>query len=75
MSFHWRVTRIENLPRRVITSQEAAESCVICMTEFKIGEEVTVLPCDHKYHHGCISPWLASTPRCPFEHNRNNFRK
>lgn len=56
---------IENLPTRGITSQEEDQSCVICLAEYENGEQVTVLPCNHTFHRGCISTWLHSDPRCP----------
>ncbi|XP_077149163.1 uncharacterized protein LOC143810165 [Ranitomeya variabilis] len=61
--------QIANLPTRDIAPQEETQSCVICMTEYAIGEQVTVLPCDHCFHQDCISPWLRSNPRCPLCRN------
>jgi len=43
---------------------EELESCVICMEEYKEGEEIKLLPCGHEYHTECVSKWLR-------EHNRN----
>ncbi|XP_077105082.1 uncharacterized protein LOC143759598 [Ranitomeya variabilis] len=57
------------LPTRDITPEEETQSCVICMTEYEIGEQVIVLPCDHSFHQGCISRWLRSNPLCPLCRN------
>ncbi|KAM3290238.1 RING-H2 finger protein ATL78-like [Capsicum chacoense] len=40
--------------------------CVICLSEFGIGEEVKVLPkCNHGFHVKCIDRWLNSQSSCP----------
>jgi hypothetical protein len=49
-------------------STEAKEGlgCSICTEDFKAGEDVRVLPCDHKYHPACIDPWLLNVSgTCP----------
>ncbi len=37
----------------------------MCHEEFKCGEEVVELPCNHCYHESCVMPWLASHNTCP----------
>ncbi|RKF77842.1 putative ring finger domain protein [Golovinomyces cichoracearum] len=32
--------------------------CSICTEDFIAGEDLRVLPCNHKYHPVCIDPWL-----------------
>ncbi|CRK30839.1 hypothetical protein BN1723_014428 [Verticillium longisporum] len=40
--------------------------CTICTEDFNLGEDVRVLPCNHKYHPGCIDPWLVNVSgTCP----------
>lgn len=40
--------------------------CTICTEDFTIGEDVRVLPCDHKFHPPCIDPWLVNiSGTCP----------
>nr|XP_009772838.1 PREDICTED: RING-H2 finger protein ATL78-like [Nicotiana sylvestris] len=40
--------------------------CVICLSEFGIGEKVKVLPkCNHGFHVKCIDKWLNSHSSCP----------
>lgn len=60
---------IEALPRRTITQEDFGDSgkaeCSICIGKVNIGEEVTVLPCDHWFHHECVKPWLSSHDTCP----------
>lgn len=40
--------------------------CPICTEDFTVGEDVRVLPCDHKFHPYCIDPWLVNiSGTCP----------
>jgi hypothetical protein len=50
------------------TKQEGDEhlGCSICTDDFTVGEDVRVLPCDHKFHPACIDPWLINVSgTCP----------
>ncbi|KAK6825180.1 RING finger domain protein [Apiospora arundinis] len=40
--------------------------CSICTDDFTVGEDVRVLPCDHRFHPGCVDPWLVNVSgTCP----------
>ncbi|CAL5214556.1 unnamed protein product [Lathyrus oleraceus] len=40
--------------------------CVICLSEFRNGEKVRVLPkCNHGFHVCCIDKWLKEHSSCP----------
>lgn len=40
--------------------------CSICTDDFRVGEDVRVLPCSHKFHPPCIDPWLINVSgTCP----------
>lgn len=40
--------------------------CSICTEDFNVGEDVRVLPCDHKFHPQCVDPWLVNVSgTCP----------
>ncbi|KAL7623848.1 hypothetical protein AAE478_005404 [Parahypoxylon ruwenzoriense] len=40
--------------------------CSICTDDFTVGQDVRVLPCDHKFHPQCIDPWLVNVSgTCP----------
>lgn len=60
---------IEALPKRQICQDDfddaAKAECSICIGKVDLGEEVTVLPCNHWFHHDCVKPWLASHDSCP----------
>jgi len=58
-------------PRPItFTEEEAAASkfdptCIICLSDFKNGDQVVQLPCNHTFHSECISKWLAKSRHCP----------
>lgn len=60
---------IDALPKRQICQEDfddaAKAECSICIGKVDLGEEVTVLPCKHWFHHDCVKPWLASHDSCP----------
>ncbi len=60
---------IAALPKREITKEDQADSgkaeCSICMDEVDLGATVTVLPCNHWFHHDCIKAWLTEHDTCP----------
>ncbi|XP_010922891.1 E3 ubiquitin-protein ligase SIRP1 [Elaeis guineensis] len=40
-------------------------SCSVCLEDVAIGTEVKEMPCKHKFHNGCILPWLELHSSCP----------
>jgi len=46
----------------LLTKQTA---CVICMSHFKNGQRIRVLPCQHEYHSKCIAQWFTMNSSCP----------
>ncbi len=38
--------------------KEEAPTCSICVSIFRDGENIRILPCEHMYHCCCIDPWL-----------------
>jgi len=48
------------------TDDDGHLGCSICTEDFTIGEEVRVLPCNHKFHPDCVDPWLLNVSgTCP----------
>ncbi|KAH8723648.1 hypothetical protein GQ44DRAFT_620018, partial [Phaeosphaeriaceae sp. PMI808] len=60
---------IDSLERKKVDEEmlgaEHKAECSICMDEVNIGEEVTLLPCKHWFHHSCVSVWLSEHDTCP----------
>ncbi|KEF58772.1 uncharacterized protein A1O9_03615 [Exophiala aquamarina CBS 119918] len=48
------------------TDAEGHLGCSICTEDFQKGEELRVLPCNHKFHPDCVDPWLLNVSgTCP----------
>jgi hypothetical protein len=47
------------------------DQCAVCIGEFDQDEDITLLPCQHKFHTTCITPWLterqSKCPLCKFD--------
>ncbi len=48
-----------------VSGNEAHNTCVTCQDEFKLDDEVIILPCKHIFHENCIVPWLKMNVTCP----------
>lgn len=48
------------------TGSVEALGCSICTDDFTVGEDVRVLPCNHRFHPQCVDPWLVNVSgTCP----------
>ncbi|KAJ4350179.1 uncharacterized protein N0V89_008800 [Didymosphaeria variabile] len=48
------------------TSAEEGLGCSICTDDFEKGQDIRVLPCNHKFHPECVDPWLLNVSgTCP----------
>ncbi|KAG8660028.1 hypothetical protein MANES_02G106700v8 [Manihot esculenta] len=47
------------------------ETCAICLEDYKDGEILKVLPCQHEFHSSCVDSWLTKwgtfCPVCKFD--------
>jgi len=44
---------------------ENENKCTICLCEYQRGDNVTALPCIHKFHVDCINLWIRTSRTCP----------
>jgi len=45
---------------------ESGLACSVCTDDFIKGQDIRVLPCNHKFHPDCIDPWLLNVSgTCP----------
>ena len=61
------IRNMRNLPDVKITNtiKKDNSTCTVCQEDFKIGETVKKLNCDHYFHNDCIMPWLRVQNTCP----------
>ncbi|KAG9456211.1 hypothetical protein H6P81_000719 [Aristolochia fimbriata] len=41
------------------------EECAVCLEAFKPQELLLHLPCCHRFHYRCLTPWLEENSHCP----------
>ncbi|KAF2762355.1 hypothetical protein EJ05DRAFT_473264 [Pseudovirgaria hyperparasitica] len=60
---------IAALPKKEVSKDmlgsEGKAECSICMDEVNLGEQVTILPCNHWFHEQCVGAWLSEHDTCP----------
>ena len=60
---------IAALPKRpadkTMMGSDGKAECSVCMDAVDIGDEVTVLPCNHWFHGDCVGAWLKEHDTCP----------
>ncbi|CAA7404231.1 unnamed protein product [Spirodela intermedia] len=61
---------VGSLPREVYGCPGGAAAgppeCCICLERFHKGDSLVRLPCGHKFHGDCLSPWLRGCGDCPY---------
>uniref|UniRef100_T1IPA9 RING-type E3 ubiquitin transferase n=1 Tax=Strigamia maritima TaxID=126957 RepID=T1IPA9_STRMM len=59
--------RISRIPMVNISKEQVDKTlqCTVCMEDFRQGEPVRRLLCQHHFHNDCIVPWLELHGTCP----------
>eukprot|EP00741_Cyanophora_paradoxa_P004623 tig00000821_g4487.t1 len=45
--------------------EASARECSVCLSEWRAGERLKILPCIHTFHVKCIERWLQINLTCP----------
>ncbi|KAB2606619.1 E3 ubiquitin-protein ligase HIP1 [Pyrus ussuriensis x Pyrus communis] len=45
---------------------KASGDCTICLESFTDGDKLICLPCEHRFHAACLSPWALIRGDCPY---------
>ena len=59
------IDKIPNIKIDKLYLENKDKTCSICMEEFKIGENVKILGCEHYFHKDCVVKWLKTDNTCP----------
>ena len=62
---------LERLPTHTAMEDDQSDACGVCIDAYKMGDDITTLPCDHRFHSQCINQWLRTVSnRCPLDGNK-----
>ncbi|WWC85449.1 uncharacterized protein L201_000312 [Kwoniella dendrophila CBS 6074] len=52
---------------KTVEGLEKDEYCSVCHDDYEAESEITITPCKHMYHKGCLDTWLTTpnTSSCP----------
>ena len=58
---------MECLPIKTLTEKKEGvnTNCIICLTDYEVGDTITTLPCFHMFHSNCVKDWFKSQNSCP----------
>ncbi|KAM5315097.1 E3 ubiquitin-protein ligase RLIM-like [Glossophaga mutica] len=57
--------QINNFAIRSSVKNDTLNECSICITEYREGSQLRILPCSHEFHVRCIDRWLSDNSTCP----------
>ncbi|XP_028389396.1 E3 ubiquitin-protein ligase RLIM-like [Phyllostomus discolor] len=57
--------QIDNLAIRSSVKNDTLNECSICISEYREGSQLRILPCSHEFHVHCIDRWLSDNSTCP----------
>ncbi|KAL9000381.1 MAG: hypothetical protein Q9169_000898 [Polycauliona sp. 2 TL-2023] len=60
---------ISALPKKKVDKEmlgsDGKAECSVCMDNVELGDDVTLLPCQHWFHGDCVGAWLKEHDTCP----------
>ena len=57
---------LNSIPPLIYDASMSFDStCVICITDFEVGDQLRVLTCQHAFHVDCFDEWLRWRQVCP----------
>lgn len=66
-------TNLSCIEKKYNNKYENIPICAICNIDFKEGEDILVLPCQHIFHNHCANNWLKSNNNtCPIDGTKIN---
>uniref|UniRef100_A0A8C8S0K9 Ring finger protein 122 n=1 Tax=Pelusios castaneus TaxID=367368 RepID=A0A8C8S0K9_9SAUR len=66
--FGYKEVKCDALSCRLIPpplSVSPQQTCAVCLEDFKVKDELGVLPCQHAFHRKCLVKWLEVRCVCP----------
>jgi hypothetical protein len=65
--------KINTLPLVTFNPEKVEDSpndcqgtCLVCQEQYRRGESLRRLPCNHLFHAVCVDQWLRTSDKCPF---------
>lgn len=60
-------SRRKKIKNRKIKEDELllTDLCIICLENYKIGDKISILSCEHFYHKSCLNEWFNKKEECP----------
>ena len=55
----------KKLADKTRTGSDGKAECSVCIDALDIGDEVSILPCNHWFHGECVGAWLKAHDTCP----------
>ncbi len=56
---------ISRLKTEVVQPDSPVQQTCFCQEDFKTGDTLHFMPCDHAYHKDCLLNWLKLHNSCP----------
>ena len=59
------VSEVKEIRNQDNNNNNNNNKCIICLSEFELGDQVSALPCAHVFHTECIASWIKKHCQCP----------